>query len=268
MKRVYLENNWKENWKYSYPYDLLEIYNEKKENLGYAYAYEIRRDSTISLIKSVINKGDTILDVAAAQGNFSLLLAEMGYNVTWNDIREDLSEYVEMKREAGKIEYKPGNAFEVQFDKLFDLVLATEIIEHVAHPDEFLSNLAGLVKPRGYVVISTPLGSYFKNKLPKFSEFDDPSIFESKQFGPNSNDHIFLFHLDEIPVLAKKAGLEVVSIKYHTNSLTNGHIKLSPLLKLFPKKLVLGIEALTQKFPLFIGKRIHTNFAILFKKIE
>ena len=53
MKRVYIENSWKDSWKYSYPYDLLEIYGEDKGNEGYSYAYQKRRDNTISLIKSV-----------------------------------------------------------------------------------------------------------------------------------------------------------------------------------------------------------------------
>jgi 2-polyprenyl-6-hydroxyphenyl methylase/3-demethylubiquinone-9 3-methyltransferase len=266
MKRVYIENNWKENWKYSYPYDLLEIYGETSKDLGYAYAYEIRRDYTLSLIKSVTKRGDNILDIAAGQGNFSLTLAEMGYRVTWNDIREDLAEYVEMKKEMGCISYKPGNVFTTQFEEPFDLVLATEIIEHVAHPDEFLANLANLVKPGGYIVITTPLGSYFKNKLPRFSEFSDASVFEAKQFAPNEDGHIFLLHLDEFYYLAKKAGLNIIKIKYYSNPLTFGHIKLSFLLKILPKKWVLGIEGFTQRLPEFIGRHIHNNFAVLLKK--
>jgi 2-polyprenyl-3-methyl-5-hydroxy-6-metoxy-1,4-benzoquinol methylase len=266
MKRIYLNNNWKGSWKYSYPYDLLEIYGEEKRDLGYAYAYQVRRDQTLSLIKRVADKNDRILDVAAAQGNFTLTLAEMGYDVTWNDIRNDLAEYVEMKRSDGNIAYKPGNAFDVEFDKLFDVVLATEIIEHVAHPDEFLANLARLVKPGGHIVISTPLGSYFRNKLPKFSECEDAGVFEAKQFGPNAGDHIFLLHLDEIPVLANRAGLQVVDVKYYSNPLTFGHVKLGGLLKVLPKKWVFKIEGYTQRLPRFIGKYIHNNFSVLLKK--
>lgn len=266
MKRVQLADYWKDSWKYSYPYDLLEIYGEAHRNLGYSYAYENRRKNTLSLVESVLKKGDTILDVAAAQGNFSLTLAEMGYRVTWNDIREELVGYVKMKHESGDIDYKPGNVFEVQFDQFFDLVLATEIIEHVAHPDEFLSNLANLVRPGGHIVISTPLGSYFKNKLPKFSEFSDPSVFESKQFGPNADDHIFLLHSDEIESMAREVGLTVISITHYTNPLTGGHIKLNQLLKILPKNIVFNIESLTQKLPDLIGKRIHCGFSILLRK--
>ncbi|HMC86672.1 MAG TPA: methyltransferase domain-containing protein [Chitinophagaceae bacterium] len=266
MKRIFKNEDWKENWKSTYIYDLLEVYNETDENLGYAYAYENRRNHTLELVKSVVRPGDKILDVAAAQGNFSLLLAELGYNVTWNDIRADMAEYVQMKYEKGEIRYVPGNVFEVNFEYLFDLILATEIIEHVAHPDEFLQNLATLVKPNGYIVISTPLGSYFKNKLPKFTEFENPEIFEKDQFKPNSDGHIFLIHLNEMLELSKKAGLEVVSKIIYTNPITNGHMGLKFLLKILPKHLVFKLDALTQKLPLTISKRIHTNFAVLLKK--
>lgn len=266
MKRIYKQDNWKEAWKEFYMYDLPEIYDEKGKNWGYAYAYHNRKDHILSLIKSVAKEGDRILDVAAGRGNFSLRLAEMGYHVTWNDINPEKIEYIEMKREKGIIEYKPGNIFDVKFDQLFDVVIATEIIEHVAHPDEFLIHLSSLVKPGGYVIISTPLGSYFANKLPKFTEFKNPEIFESMQFKPNSDGHIFLLHLEEIPLLTEKSGLDIISTKYYTNPLTHGHIKLNALLKVLPKKFVFGIDKLTQKLPHFIGKKIHDNFSILLKK--
>ncbi len=267
MKRVYKQDNWKKTWKDFYGNDLREVYGYIGSDPGYVYSYQNRRDHVFSLINSVSKEGDKILDVAGAAGNFSLKLAEMGYHVTWNDMYPDLAEYVEMKREKGMVEYKPGNIFDLKFDYLFDLVLATEIIEHVAHPDEFLKFLSTLVKPGGYLVLSTPLGTYFKNKLPKFSEFENPEIFEATQFKPNSNGHIFLLHLDEIPLLAKKSGLEVISMKYYTNPLTHGHIKLNLLLKILPKGIVFGMEKFTQKLPDSIGKRIHDNFSILLKKI-
>lgn len=266
MKRVYKQDDWKKTWKDYYRYDLLEVYGEKGKYPGYVYAYENRRDATISLIKSVAKEGDEILDVAGASGNITLKLAEMGYRVTWNDMYPNLAEYVEMKREKGIVTYKEGNILEVKFDQLFDVILAAEIIEHVAHPDEFLAYLSTLLKPGGHIVLSTPLGSYFKNSLPKFSEFKNPQIFESKQFNPNADGHIFLLHLDEIPLLTKKSGLEIVSLKYYTNPLTNGHIKLNKLLFLLPKKVVFAIEKFSQKLPEFIGRKIHTNFSMLLQK--
>ena len=157
MNKVEPQQDWPASWKYSYPYDQQEIYDQITDH-GYAYAYRNRRDSTIQMVQEVVPEGGRILDMAGAQGNFSLALAELGYDVTWNDLREDLVDYVKLKHEKGNLSFAPGNAFELEFEQPFDCVVATEIIEHVAHPDDFLRKLANLVRPGGYVVLTTPNG--------------------------------------------------------------------------------------------------------------
>src|SRR6476646_5231728 len=134
MKHVVPQQNWPQSWKESHFYDQSEIYGEISHH-GYAYAYENRRRETLSLLTEVLEPGARILDIAAAQGNFSLALAELGFDVTWNDLRAELADYVRLKHERGAIEYAAGNDFELQFPSLFDAVLITAIIDHVAHPD-------------------------------------------------------------------------------------------------------------------------------------
>jgi 2-polyprenyl-6-hydroxyphenyl methylase/3-demethylubiquinone-9 3-methyltransferase len=162
MRRVFLEPCWPDSWKLSYHYDLSEVYDEPT-HLGYAYAYAERRAQTLRLVTEVLQPGATILDVAAAQGNFSLALAELGFRVTWNDLRSELADYVRLKHDRGHIEYVAGNAFELEFARPFDAVLITEVIEHVAHPDAFLAGAAALVRPGGYVVMTTPTAAGFRN---------------------------------------------------------------------------------------------------------
>jgi 2-polyprenyl-6-hydroxyphenyl methylase/3-demethylubiquinone-9 3-methyltransferase len=117
MKRVHIKDWWPDTWKYSYlNYDLQEIYGEIR-HYGYVYAYRNRQKHTLRLVEEVLPKGAAILDVAAAAGNFTLSLAEMGYEVTWNDLRADLADYVKMKHEKGVVHYAPGNAFEVLREK-------------------------------------------------------------------------------------------------------------------------------------------------------
>ncbi len=181
MRRVHPEETWPALWRECYFYDLAEIYGEP-DNLGYAYAYTNRREQTLRLVDSILQPGARVLDVAAAQGNFTLALAERGYRVTWNDLRAELAGYVQRKHQFGDVTYAPGNVFELSFDEPFDAVLITEIIEHVAHPDDFLRQVSRLVRPGGYIIMTTPNGAYFKNRLPKFSECADPPLFESSQF--------------------------------------------------------------------------------------
>lgn len=267
MKKLKEKQDWHESWKYSYPYDLLEVYEGNKQT-GYYFAYANRRKHTLQLIQKVAQPGAKILDVAAAQGNFSLLLAEMGYDVTWNDLRDELIDYVKLKWEYGNISYAPGNIFTLNFDNKFDVVLIAEVIEHVAHPDEFLRKISQMLKPGGYIVLSTPNGEYFKNNLPKFSDCPDPSQFEAVQFKPNSDGHIFLLHLDEVEQLANKAGLVVEEIRLLTNSLTNGHIKLHYLLRLLPVSWIQICEKLTSSLPLPLKRKLHTTTVALLTRAK
>jgi 2-polyprenyl-3-methyl-5-hydroxy-6-metoxy-1,4-benzoquinol methylase len=248
VKRIQPEPSWPQSWKDSYFYDQSEIYGEIS-HYGYAYAYENRRRETLRLLTEVLAPGARILDIAAAQGNFSLALAELGFDVTWNDVRAELADYVRLKHELGEIQFAAGNAFELQFLSLFDAVLITEIIEHVAHPDDFLAKAAALVRPGGYIVMTTPNGGYFKNRLPKFSDCADPAVFESVQFQPNAEGHIFLLHPDEIEPLAQRAGLKVEKIALFTNPLTAGHVKTEPLLKVLPQRIVEMAESATRYLP-------------------
>ena len=41
-------------------------------------------------------------------------------------------------------------------DQKFDVVVCADVIEHLLSPDQCIENLKGLVKPDGYIVLSTP----------------------------------------------------------------------------------------------------------------
>jgi 2-polyprenyl-6-hydroxyphenyl methylase/3-demethylubiquinone-9 3-methyltransferase len=265
VKRIQPEPGWPKSWRDSYFYDQSEIYGEIS-HYGYAYAYENRRRETLRLLTDVLPRDARVLDLAAAQGNFSLALAELGFDVTWNDLRHELADYVRLKHERGKIEFAAGNAFELAFRSLFDAVLITEIIEHVAHPDDFLAKAGALVKPGGYIVMTTPNGGYFKNRLPKFSECADPAVFESMQFKPNADGHIFLLHLDEIEPLAQRAGLEVEKVVLFTNPLTAGHVKTESLLKVLPRAMVRMGETISRSLPSAFKKKALVQMGVRFRK--
>lgn len=265
VKRLHPSDDWPKTWKESYCYDLQEVYGESG-NRGYTYSYDNRRRRTLELITEVLEPGARILDIAAAQGNFSLALAEIGYVVTWNDLRHELADYVQQKHERGVLSFAPGNAFEMDFPFLFDAVLITEIIEHVAHPDDFLRQVAKLVRPCGYIVLTTPNGAYFRNQLPKFSECADPRIYEAVQFKPNSDGHIFLLHPEEIRRISEDAGLKVDRLELITNPLTTGHIKLEPLLRVLPRWFVDGVESMMQRLPEPIARRVLTQTAVRFRR--
>jgi 2-polyprenyl-3-methyl-5-hydroxy-6-metoxy-1,4-benzoquinol methylase len=267
VKRPEYQESWPESWKSSWRYDLEEVFGEVSQ-YGYAYAYQNRRERTLKLLTDALPPGARILDIAAAQGNFSLALAERRYEVTWNDLRAELEGYVRLKHESGKIHYAPGNAFELKFPSPFDAVLITEVIEHVAHPDQFLANTARLVRSGGWIVMTTPNGAYFRNKLPRFSDCADPSLYEARQFGPNSDAHIFLLHPDEVELLAARAGLIVERMELFTNPLTTGHVKTEALLRVLPRRLVRSTERGCTLLPRSLQKKFLVQIGVRFRRAE
>jgi 2-polyprenyl-6-hydroxyphenyl methylase/3-demethylubiquinone-9 3-methyltransferase len=265
MKAVTPRPDWPDSWKYSHPYDLLEVFGSL-ENPGYRLAYETRRASALNALARLMPPPARVLDVAAAQGNFSLALAENGYLVTWNDVRAELAGYVRLKQDAGQIEFIDGNVFDINVPELFDAVLATEIIEHVAHPDRFLIRLGELIKPGGIVVLTTPNGAFAFNRLPKFSDCPDPTIFENVQFGPNSGDHIFLLHPDELLSFAAAANLTVEELNVHTTPLTAGQLKMRHLIPLVGERRILRLEAWARALPFAVKARIMVHMSAVFRK--
>lgn len=267
MKSVTPAAEWPESWRHVYAFDRVEVFGDRS-NPGHTRAYRTRARHVMEMAESVLVPGARILDIAAAQGNYTLWLAERGFDVTWNDLRADLEGYVRLKWERGTVRYAPGDAFALAFPHPFDLVVVTEIIEHVAHPDEFLRKAASLTRPGGYVLLSTPNGGYFLSDRPRFSATADPSPYEAMQFRPDASGHIFLLHEDELTPLAAAAGLAVREVRLFTNPLTNGHLKLAALHGVVPGAALSAVEWTTRHLPRALVRRLHTAMAVLLQREE
>jgi 2-polyprenyl-3-methyl-5-hydroxy-6-metoxy-1,4-benzoquinol methylase len=252
--------DWPESWNISYHFDGFELWGERKANPGYATAYAQRRARVLSALAEFCPAPGRVLDIAAAQGNFTIPAAQMGHNVTWNDFRGELADYVKLKAPPSlSIDFVPGNILEVGGDYAgaFDAVMALEVIEHVAHPDAFLRSIATLVKPGGHIIVSTPNGGYWRNPLPRFSDCPDPSQFEAMQFQPDADGHIFLLHEDEMRSLSAKAGLEVVRHELFSNTLSWAHVKTRVLHSALPQGLIEGLDRFTSALPGPFARRLN-----------
>jgi len=60
--------------------------------------------------------------------------------------------------------------------------------------------------------------------------------------------------------------LQVEQIRLITNFLTNGHLKMKPVLNLIPRALVEMIEGVTVRLPGPLRRRVHASMAVLFKR--
>jgi 2-polyprenyl-3-methyl-5-hydroxy-6-metoxy-1,4-benzoquinol methylase len=118
-----------------------------------------------------------------------------------------------------------GNLFDSNPDqtRLFDLVIACEVLEHVAHTTDFLRQLKGFITATGRLLPTTPNGACFRNRLPAYSQMKDLGSLESFQFKPDADGHLFLITPVELMQLAHDAGLAVERLNLWGTPLITGY---------------------------------------------
>ena len=131
------------------------------DNVMNRYEVAKRLDIIFNKILNFDLKGKKFLDAGCGTGLFSAAAAKRGAIVTSLDVGSKLLEQVAKKCKSKRI---IGNVAKMPFkDNSFDIVLATEIIEHTSNPEKSIGELSRVTKPGGLVIITVP------NKIWKLS---------------------------------------------------------------------------------------------------
>lgn len=107
----------------------------------------------LELIGRLPLESPTILDYGCGTGWFAAELARIGHVVA-----VDLSEAAieEAKRRYPGPLYLAANVFELTLpEEHFDLVVSQEVIAHVVDPSDYLNRITRMLKPRGYLALTT-----------------------------------------------------------------------------------------------------------------
>jgi len=98
--------------------------------------------------------GKKLLDAGCGTGWFSKRACERGAEVTSMDLGEKLLEKVAQKCDSKRI---VGSVLEMPFeDNTFDIVVSSEVIEHVTEPATAIYEMHRVLKPGGALVLTTP----------------------------------------------------------------------------------------------------------------
>jgi len=102
--------------------------------------------------------GRRVLDLASGEGFGSALLADAAASVTGVDIDERTVEHSRANYDAPNLEFATGSATDLSAfaEDAFDVVVAFEMIEHVADQEAVLREVARVLAPGGLLVMSTP----------------------------------------------------------------------------------------------------------------
>ena len=165
-----LSNNW---WDLSGPFSALhKMSNARIEFIKQNVTRILDKDK----IKVNLLKDLNCLDVGCGGGILSEKLTRLGANVTGIDASKNSIEIAKKhaKKSRLEIDYKcitTSKLLEIKVDKVinkFDLVIASEVIEHVNNRKKFLSDISNLCRPGGLVIFTTINNSYLGILLGKY----------------------------------------------------------------------------------------------------
>lgn len=127
-----------------------------------------------SFIKDTKKQNIEILDVGCGRGVFSNLLSKYG-NVLGIDPVSSVIEYG--KELYPNIELMALDLDQYCFlypDKKYELILCTEVLEHVIDKTAFMQKIKGLLSHDGYLILSTPREEVKHNWLTLFANPSQP----------------------------------------------------------------------------------------------
>lgn len=147
--------------------------------------------SRISPPGAVAEKGGILCDVAV--GPAVIYTAALEYLREWRGTAYDISQHcVDYARDVLALHGIAPMRAEVQLadarqmpapDESFDLLIATEIIEHVPNPAALLAEIRRVLKPGGALIASTPINLPWGPHLVVFSgEAEIKSLFAAASF--------------------------------------------------------------------------------------
>lgn len=150
------------------PFDADELIDEHYDAAGFFAQYEPRRAHKVwddgrrlDAVLGYVNGGD-YLDIGCGLGTFLQAGEQRGLNAIGIDIGEYPVEYC---RERG-LRAQVGSLTETGFeDATFDLVTASNVLEHIPHTEEGLVEVRRILRPGGIFAFIVPNGAYLKAHL-------------------------------------------------------------------------------------------------------
>ncbi|MBN8547704.1 MAG: methyltransferase domain-containing protein [Deltaproteobacteria bacterium] len=115
------------------------------------------RDRWVAKKASSLASGTKVLDIGAGTCPYRNLFSHCEYKT--HDFKQYTGEKLGGTSEYGHIDYVSDIKSIPVPDASFDVLLCTEVFEHVPEPIEALREMSRIVKPGGRIFITAPLGS-------------------------------------------------------------------------------------------------------------
>jgi 2-polyprenyl-3-methyl-5-hydroxy-6-metoxy-1,4-benzoquinol methylase len=159
-------------------------------------------------LRPYVREGSRVLDLGCGNGAVDLYLASLGAHVLGVDISE--SAIAACRESARVLGLEDRAAFEARdlaregIEGRFDLILCSEVVEHLPDDAGFVTRLPALLAPGGVLVLSVPSANAPLHRLRR-------RLFRRDRFDEEAG-HLRRYTPGQARELATHAGLEVVEV--------------------------------------------------------
>ena len=160
--------------------------------------WDLRR----SFLVENVRHGDRALDLGSGAGDFTALLAEAGAQVTGVEVAEAALARARPRHPDLDFRITPIDGPLPFEDNEFDLVWASEVIEHIADTARWLSEVRRVLVPGGRLLLTTPSHGRLRVVLGGIDRFSEPL-----------GDHLHLYTRASLRALLAEFGFEQVSVR-------------------------------------------------------
>ena len=121
----------------------------------------------VSSLAGRLGPGTRVLDVGCGNGFIAGRLLKLGCTVVGIDLSEQGIAIARDRYPSARFEVLPADRhLPTRLDEpAFDVIIATEVVEHLYDPYNFASGCFEALRPGGRVVLSAPYHGYVKNAL-------------------------------------------------------------------------------------------------------
>jgi 2-polyprenyl-3-methyl-5-hydroxy-6-metoxy-1,4-benzoquinol methylase len=191
-------------------------------NINYERAEDLKRLDFIKTCLLKLGKDKLkVLDVGCGNGNISRFIGSMNHDVLGIDISSTTIEKAKSLNNLPNVVFKNISAEDLISHETFDLVICSEVIEHLNVPTEVVNALQKLLNSNGILVVTVPNGfgprELFITKPLQWMKSNSPGIYSSI----NSFKHALGFtgatvqsdaeNLTHVQFFTKKSLIELIS---------------------------------------------------------
>jgi SAM-dependent methyltransferase len=126
-------------------------------------------------------QGKTVLDAACGEGYGSALLATAAAAVTGVDLSADAIRHASDRYQAANLDFQCANCLALPFAAdSFDRVVSFETLEHLADHDALLREFRRVLRPGGFLLLSSPDKAVYSERMQNRNEFHVRELYRDE----------------------------------------------------------------------------------------